>query len=243
MIDRSATTISADDVVDRLKRNLAYHTIVRKIAAQQAIDRAARERGISVDPDAIQAEAERIRLENRLEKAADTLKWLSDRTISVEDWEAGISDRLLSKALAEDLFESEVKSYFAQNKLNYDRLILYRIVVPYETLAQEIFYQIEEEEISFYEAAHLYDINEKRRYCCGFEGKVYRWSLSPDIAPALWSANVGEIIGPLQIEEQYHLFLIEEFIPAELKPEIHQAIIDKLFKEWLERELQYIFDR
>lgn len=241
MSDHCNLSISADDVVNHLKRNLAYKSVLRQIAARHAIAEAARERGIEVESDAIQAETDRVRREQRLEKASDTLEWLSQQQVTPEEWEAGICDRLLSKAVAKHLFAPEVETYFANHKLNYDLLILYRIIIPYETLAQEVFYQIEEEEISFYEAAHLYDISEQRRYLCGFEGKIYRWSLSPDVAPVLWSAMAGDVVGPIEIDDNYHLFLVEEFVPAELKPEVRMAIERKLFDEWIDRELQYAF--
>lgn len=242
MSDRSGSTIRGDEIVGRLKKNLMYRSVIRQIAAQATVNRVANERGISITTEDIEAEAERMRRDKRLEKASDTHKWLSEQMIAVEDWEAGIGDRLLSQALAKDLFDKEVESYFAQNKLDYDLLALYRIVVPNEALAQEIFYQVQEEEISFYEAAHLHDNNEMRRYCCGFEGKIYRWSLSADIAPTIWSAKIGEVIGPLQLEEMYHLFWVEDCVSATLTPDIRKAIIDKMFNDWLDRELQLILE-
>lgn len=231
--------VQPDEVVEYLKMSLVYKSIVKKIFSRNLVLRVASERNISVTPDVVQIETERMRRENRLEKAIDTLKWLNDQMISSDEWEAGINYRLLSKALAKDMFNSEVETQFNRNRLNYDVLILYRIVVPYETLAQEIYYQIEEEEISFFEAAHLYDMSEKRRHLCGFEGKIYRWSLSPDIAPTLWNAQEGEVVGPLQVDDKYHIFLVDEFIRPELNPELWQAITDKLFSEWLDREFKY----
>jgi len=73
--------------------------------------------------------------------------------------------------------------------------LLYQIVVPFERVAQQLFYQIEEQEISFYEAAHLYDIDEKRRHQCGFERKLYRRSLNPNIATILSRARLKEVLG------------------------------------------------
>jgi hypothetical protein len=39
-------------------------------------------------------------------------------------------------------------------------------------LAQELFYQLEEQEISFYEAAHLYDIDENGDICVVVQAKL-----------------------------------------------------------------------
>jgi parvulin-like peptidyl-prolyl isomerase len=241
MVDFHGIPIESEEIIDFLKREMLLKEVCQKIMSEKIIEKAAAERGITVTPEEIQTEADSIRYNNRLEKASDTLAWLVDQMVSADEWERGIATRLLAKKLAEHLFDREVEKYFAQNRLDFDQFILYQIVVPYQQLAQEIFYQIEEEEISFYEAAHLYDIDERRRYVCGYGGKVHRWNFPPDVAAAIFRSPVpvGEILGPLKTEEGYHLFRIEEFIQAELSPLQRQEIIDRLFKEWLESELNY----
>ena len=181
-----------------------------------------------------------MRREKRLEKASETMAWLAEQMIIPEDWEAGIRDRLLAEKLAEHIFGKDVEKMFAQNRLDFEQILLYQIIVPHESIAQELCYQIEESEISFYEAAHVYDIDEKRRQQCGCEGKIYRWSLKPDIAAFVFSAQLGEVIGPLQTEQGHHLFMLQEFIPAELTPERYKEILNTMFKQWLASELNYM---
>ncbi|AFY79851.1 peptidylprolyl isomerase [Oscillatoria acuminata] len=227
------------EIVDFLKKEISLKNIYKKILYQRMIERTAGERGITVTPEEIQAESDRFRTENRLEKAADTLAWLEDSMISPEDWEAGIRDRLLAKKLSQALFEKEAEKSFIENKVDFERILLYQIIVPYEKVARELFYQIEEQEISFYEAARLYDIDERRRLKCGYEGKILRSALKPDIAALVFRGHVGEVTGPIQSEQGYHLFLVEEFIGAELTPERRQNMISNLFKQWLEKEMIY----
>lgn len=240
MVNKSGTSVTNDEIVSFLKEQLQYKEFCQKILSQRAIHRAVQEREITVTSDEIQAEADRQRLVRRLEKASDTLAWLTDQRISPDDWEAGIQQGILAKKLAETLFASEVEKYFAQNRLDYEQVLLYQIIVPYERLARELFYQIEEEEISFYHAAHLYDIEKKRRELCGYEGQLNRRHLKADIAALVFGATPGEIIGPHQTDLGYHLFKVEEFIPAELTEEYSQKIIQKLFKEWLVSEVNYL---
>jgi len=228
-----------EEIIEFLKQEMLLKEFSQRIWYQKIINQAAQERGIIVAPEEIQEDADRLRREKRLEKAADTIAWLTDQMISPEDLEAGIHNHLLVKKLSEYLFYKEAEKYFAEKKLDFEQFIIYQIIVPYQQLAQEIFYEIEEEEISFYEAAHLYDIDEQRRYYCGYEGKMYRWSLKPDIASIVFSAPIGEIVGPLKTEQGYHIFMIQEFIQAELTPEVRQEIINKLFKQWLEGEFNY----
>ncbi len=99
---------------------------------------------------------------------------------------------------------------------------------------------MEEREISFYEAAHLFDINEKCRYLCGYEGRLYRSNFKPDIAEVIFNATQGQVIGPLQTEVGHHIVLVEEFISSELTPQRYQHILNQMFQQWLAMELNYI---
>lgn len=239
MHDNSAIPVNLDEILSLLKRNRQLKEIVYKVLSQNVINQTAQERGIAVTAQEVQAEADRQRREMRLEKASDTLAWLTEQMISPDDWEAGICDRLLTEKLAESLFAKEVEKFFAQNKIQFDQVLLYQIILPTESVAQELFYEIEEGEISFYQAAHLYDSDEKRRQQCGCEGTLYRWQLKPEIAAAVFNTSPKEVISPIQTPLGYHILMVEAFIPAELTPQRYQEIRDRLFQEWLTSEINY----
>ncbi|MDY7022400.1 MAG: peptidylprolyl isomerase [Cyanobacteriota bacterium] len=239
MVRLKNVPIEADKVVEYLKQELQMRDIQQGILCRQIVENAAGARSITISPEDIQHEADQFRYSNRLENASQTYEWLDKQLISADDWEDGIYQRLLSKKLAQHLFDQQVETYFAQNKIQYEQAILYRLLVPYQPLAQELFYQIEEEEISFFEAAHLYDTDERRRLACGFEGKLSRWQIKPELSAQVFAAGPRDLIGVIQSESGYELWMPEEFIPAKLTDEIRQQILDTLFQEWLESELNY----
>lgn len=239
MINFKGKIIQSDEIVLALKKNIRLKEICQKIFYQEIIHKAVEERGICITPEEVQAESDQQRYENRLFRASDTFAWLADQLITAEDWEAGIRDRLMAEKLAQALFASEVEKYFTEHQLDFDQVSLYQIIVPYEKLAQEIYYEIQEDEISFYEAAHIYDIDPKRRCQCGYEGKFFRWDLKPELSAIVFSAAIGSVIGPLVIDQASHLLMVEEFIPAELTEERHQEILNRMFNEWLMTELNY----
>ncbi|MGV0024079.1 peptidylprolyl isomerase [Phormidesmis priestleyi] len=243
MVNLLGASIESDEVVDFLRSTIQLRAVCEKLLYQRIVNQTAQERGLVITSEEIQAEADRQRREKRLEKSADTLAWLNEQLITADDWEAGICNQQLSQKLAEFLFHSEAERFFAQNRLDFEQVVLYQIIVPYYTLAQELFYQIEEAEISFYEAAHLYDIDEQRRRQCGFEGVLYRWSLQPELAAVIFGANAGEIVRPVQTDRGYHLLMVEEFVSAQLTTETHQEIVQRLFQEWLESELSYLHNQ
>ena len=140
------------------------------------------------------------------------------------------------------LFAKEVESFFLKNNQNFEQIIFYQIIVDSQKLAQELYYQIEEGEISFYDAAHLYDIDDKRRQKCGYEGKVYRCSIEADIAAIVFTTIPSQLIGPVKTDQGYHLLMVEEFISAELSPEKYQEILNNMFQQWLAAELDYMLN-
>ena len=242
MVKFKSVEIELTEIEEYLKHKLQLEEVCCEILHQKIVAEAASSRNIVVTEEEIQTEANKIRCSLRLEKAADTLAWLEDNLLDPDGWEISLTNQIIAEKLAKNLFDSKAEEHFAQNRLNYDRFVLYQLVVPYEKLAQELFYQIEEEEISFYQAAHLYDLDEQRRYVCGYEGKVHRWNYPPDIAAAVFKTPiaVGEVIGPIKSERGYHLFKIEDYIPAKLTPKIRQEIINEMFTGWLDSELNYL---
>ncbi|GAB4531702.1 MAG: hypothetical protein Tsb0014_15450 [Pleurocapsa sp.] len=243
-IDFYNITLETDEIIAFLRQKMTLRESCHQIIAQRIVAQAADYRNIAVTPEEIQAEANKVRHSKRLEKASDTVAWLQEQMISADEWETSIQKRLLEQKLAKNLFDKKVESYFAQNRLSFERFIIYQIIVPYEQLAQELYYQIEEEEISFYEAAHLYNSNETLRYVCGYGGKTHRLNFAPNVAAILFQDPIplGVLLGPVKTEEGYHLFKVEEYIPAELTEEVRQEIINLLFKQWLDNEFNYMIN-
>ncbi|PAX55872.1 peptidylprolyl isomerase [Brunnivagina elsteri] len=240
MVILEGNIIQPEEIIASLKKDIQLKNLCYSVLYHKIITEAAQNRGITISKYEIQSEIERLKRDNNLVENTHYLTWLTEQLIAPEDWEESICNRLQAKKLAECLFAKEVEKYFSENQQDFEQVLLYRIVVPYTQLAREISYQIQEDEMSFYEAAHLYDIDTKRRYSCGYEGKFYRGDLDQDFAQILFKSRPGEIIGPLKIEQTSHLLLAEEIIPAELTPEIYQEILNHFFKQWLDAQLKLL---
>jgi parvulin-like peptidyl-prolyl isomerase len=238
----SKIVIELEEVVSFLKHEMKLKEVYNSILSQRAIALAASERELSVSNDEIQREADKQRRELRLEKASDTVAWLNEQMATPEEWETGIRFSLLAQKLAENMFGKEVEKFFIQNRSEFEQIILYQMIVANDKLAQELYFQIEEGEVSFFAAAHEYDIDEIRRQKCGYEGKLYPWQIEPDIASIIFNTSPQQLIGPFRTEQGYHLFFVEELIPAELTPQRYQEILNHMFKQWLNIELENILN-
>ncbi|AFZ43297.1 hypothetical protein PCC7418_1091 [Halothece sp. PCC 7418] len=240
MINVSGEIIEAEEIVAFLKRQVQLKQTCTKILHQKIIQQAIQDHQLEISAEEIQAEADKIRHQMHLEQAEDTFAWLNDELITPEDWEAGIYEDLAAHKLANHLFSQAVTDLFNQNQHQFEQILLYEMILADEKLAWEIFYQIEEEELSFYQAAHLYDVDPERRIQCGYVGKVHRHDLKPNIATLVFQAIPGSVITPFASEQGYHIFLVEKFIQPELTNEIYQMLLDEMFQDWLAQELDYM---
>ena len=237
MIDFAGADIQLENVVDLLKRELSLHTICRQLMYQKIIRAKAEEFNITVTEDEIQTDADRMRRELQLESAQKTIEWLQEKMITADDWENSIHDRLLTQKVADVMFGETSNREFNQRKLDYEKVLLYKILLPSSHLAQELAYQIEEEEISFFEAAHRYDTDTVRRRCCGYEGEVSRWALEPEVAASIFGAPSQTVVGPIELGSMYGLFFVDEFVEPTLDESVYRSICDRFFYEWLDTEI------
>jgi parvulin-like peptidyl-prolyl isomerase len=236
---RNFFDVTAADMVHCLKKQFQYQSTCQSISANRLIKQVALDRGLQVSDLDIQMEADRFRHANGLEHAADTLNWLKAQQITPELWEESIRDRLLSDRLAHHLFDQDVERTFAENRVIYEQVALYQLVVPYEKLAMELFYQIDQSEISFYRAAHLYDIDPVRRRHCGFEGLLVRGQIEPRLSSIVFGSEPQQVTQPIQLDNSYHLIWVEEFLAAALTDQIRQELLDQLFQTWVTNELNH----
>ena len=219
-----------------LQQTFQFKQIKDALLHQEIIAWHAEQKGVEVTPEDVQIESDQFRRQYHLEKASDTLAWLSKEQTSTEDFEEGLQKKVLRRKLAEHLFSQKAEQVFVENQLEYDRAVLYQITFSSEALASELLYRIQDQEISFFEAAHQFDTDEQRARRCGYEGEVSRWEMKPDLAAAAFGTPIGEIAGPVANDQGWHLLLVNCILPSELSPALHQKLIEDLFKHWLEQE-------
>jgi parvulin-like peptidyl-prolyl isomerase len=239
MVNLAPFGLKSEDIIDFLKQQKDFPELLRNFFGQQIIKKFAQNNNITLTLEEIQRQCTDFRSEHDLENSSDFITWLAERGISYQTWEQTMSDRLLGNKVAEHLFSSQVESYFLEHQEDFEKILLYQIVVPFERIANDLFYQIEEQELSFFEAAHLYDLDQRRRLICGYEGWIPLSELPPEFIDPILNGNLGELISPIKTAAGYHLLLVEEVKEAKLTPEIRTKILNHLFEDWLKVEVNY----
>ena len=104
--------------------------------------------------------------------------------------------------------------------------------------AIEQFYALQEREITFIEVARRYILEPDLRRQYGYRGVVPRTALNSAISAAVFASEPPQILKPLVVGKNTHLILVEEIIEPQLNESLRGQILNLLFSDWLEKQLQ-----
>ena len=230
-------TISPTEIAKYLKLSFKISDIIQEIEKQQLIEKIARDKEIIITEEELQKTADRFRFQNNLLSSQDTLKWLKKHDLSIEEFEKSLYNTALYNKVAQYMVGDRVEPYFYEHQLDYTQAIIYQIVLKDFDLALELFYSIQERELSFWDAAHQYIKDTELRRCGGYQGIVTRSQLKPEISAAVFASSPPEILKPIQINKKTYLILVEEIVQLELDKQLRDRITTKLFEQWLKKQM------
>lgn len=238
MISTTSTIeISDRDLIHEAKLAGRVPNLVQGIIRRQIIGAQVFKAGIEPSTVELQQAADQFRLVNRLESAEATNKWLQENHLSVDDFEEIVTQDLLTSKLAQYLFANQVEQFFYQNLLDYSAATFYEIILEDRDLAMELFYSLQEGDLSFADVAQQYISDPEFSRRGGYVGTVGRKQLRPEISAAIFAAKPPEIIKPIITSVGVHLIQVAEIIEPKLDERLHQKILADLFDRWLKEKV------
>ncbi len=225
--------ISDRDLIYEAKLKGKIPELMQGVARRKTIECHVKQAGIDPTVEDLQAAADRFRLIHQLESTEATKKWLGERFLSLDDFEDIITQNLLSQRLAEHLFGDCVEKLFYQNLLDYSAATIYEAILEDYDLAMEIYYSLQEGDLSFTDVAHQYITAPELRRRGGYVGKVVRKQLRPELAAAIFAVKQPQLLEPIVTAVGIHLIQVEEIIEPQLDEPLHQQILTELFDRWL----------
>ncbi|HEY9800010.1 MAG TPA: peptidylprolyl isomerase [Leptolyngbyaceae cyanobacterium] len=230
-------TILSKDILEQVKLSCQIPTVVEAIATRKIIKAAANQVGIKTEAEELQQAANSLRQANKLLKAEDTWEWLEKHHLSLDDFEELAYTNLLSKKLAIHLFGNEVERIFYEHQLDYTGAVIYQVILDDEDLALELFYALQEGEITFQELARQYIQEPEIRRAGGYLGIQRRAEMKAEIAAAVFAATPPQILKPIMTQKGVHLIRVEEIIQPQLDEQLRVKILGDLFTNWLKQQI------
>lgn len=233
-------SFSAESILHYIKLSCRIPEIIEAMTHRQIITTTAQQLGIQIEKTELQQAADDLRLANNLLKAEDTWIWLQKYYLSLDNFEELAMFNLLSTKLANHLFAEQVEPFFYEHQLDYAAAVTYEVMLDDEDLAWELFYALQENEISFQDIARQYIQDPEQRRTGGYCGIQQRSNLRPEIAASVFGAHPPQVLKPIVTQKGVYLILVEEIIQPELSELLRLRILQDMFSAWLKQQAEEV---
>ena len=145
-----------------------------------------------------------------------TTQWFNREAITADDFAAGLERDLLVEKLRRTIAEPRLQEVFNANTARFARVRLKRILVATEAEAREVIDDVANGRSTFEDAAEQKSLDLVTKNAGGDAGIVRRVDLASQLGDAIFGAEAGKLVGPVQAGQGFLVFRVEEFLPAEL---------------------------
>lgn len=232
-------TISLSQAIGYLKASGKFGIFLAEILRQHILENEVAEiEAIDIDVSELEQTIVNFRINNQLLDQNTFQTWLVKNGISYDNFLQGITNDLKLDKLKAKISQPKLEEYYQQQKPFFDRVVLSRIILNDRELAKKLKNEVLVDKSQFEALAREYSLTDDR-LVNGMMGLVSRGTLPDILKNNVDFAKVGEIIGPLEIEGNYGLFRVEQFLDSSLDdPKVKQELQNQLFEQWLQEKLQ-----
>ena len=237
-IDEQA--ISTQQLLNYLRSSGKLGPFIGEVLRQYVIEKELQNNnGKRIDPEKVEQAIIEFRLNNQLSEPDAFHSWLNQNGLDFASFHHQVTSRLEQERLKDQLATSRLEDYFMERKLFLDRVVLSRIMVDSQELAEELRSQIDEG-ASFERLAQEYSLSEDR-IVNGMMGPVGRGTLPDKLRAAIDLAKPGELLGPLELDNRFILFRVDKVLPASLEDEqLREILKNELFERWIIEKIRVL---
>lgn len=233
--------ITEEDFILHLKLNHQFSPLLESMIKDKVTIHAAKKRKLEATVEEMQKTADDFRLTLGLHRAQDTFAWLELLGVSVDQFENFINEQLLKSQMIKVVTpKAAVEEYFKLNSPKFDTVDIYRIVTDSEDKAKEVVALLEESPDSADEIVEEFSSEDQSQGECKKMNAVGRDQLEDEISAKVFSANVGDVLGPFQMKGQalYEVILVVDNHPAELSEAVRDQIVKTIYNDWLQKRFE-----
>ena len=230
----SLKPVTDSDVLTHLRQTQQLASITRQVEQAHLIGQLCQQLDLHVLDDDLQRAGDAFRRDHKLLGIPATLAWLTNQHITAEDWTEGIRQQLLRQQLAEHLFGSMIDDSYMSDRNLFRRVALSQIVVRDLATAQQLAQPLQQQPASLSALALEYSQSRPSKDQGGFVGIHYLMDFAPEIVEAITDHSAGDIVGPVESQQGYHLFRIDKWFAPNLNEETRQTLLTKMLQNWLE---------
>lgn len=228
--------VSLSQALKYLQTSGKLQPFIVEILKQNILEKELDKEELNINPGVIEQAIIDFRLQQQLTDPNNFQEWLVNNGLDYPTFHQQVVYNFKIEQLKKNVTAPRIQEFFIEQKLFLDRVVISRIVVQNKDLAEELKSQILEG-ARFEQLAQEYSVTEDR-VVNGMMGPISRGQLPDALRALIELASPGEVIGPIEIEQWYCLFRIEQFLPAALEGQVKQELENQLFEQWLGEKMQ-----
>lgn len=175
--------------------------------------------------------------QNQLASEEQVQAWLEHHNMSREELKKFVVKKLKIAKYKEITWGEKVESYFLKRKPQLDRVVYSLIRTDKPEIAQELYFRIREGESTFSDLATEYSQGLEAQ-TGGLIGPVEMTAPHPKIAQMLSTSQPGQVLPPTRVGDWLVIVRLENYLSAKLDPSMRQRMLDEMFREWIQQEIQ-----
>lgn len=226
--------------------------------------------GLQLSPEVLEQSLIDFRVERELADPQAFQVWLDSNGVSYETFRQQYIWYFTCERLKLWLSQSRLQNYFEQRKPFLDQVILSWAAVTTKELADTLRHQIEAgttfEQLNYEKSAiQIVEASEQKHS----HPLLQPWKRFTEVVPefdnaedvleiaiaesfslaeipeelraAIDQTQPGDLIGPLLMDDDWYVFQVDEFLPAELDEELETQLRDEIFAQWLTERVSAMF--
>ncbi len=226
-------TITAEEVIPLLVGYRMLPQFVGEMIIDQAIA------AIDCTPEEKTIACQEFGGQNHLTTDAKRQAWLQQHCMTPEQLDNLAVRQLKLEKFKQATWGNKVESYFLKRKRQLDRVVYSALRTQDAGVARELYFRIQEGEQSFAELAREYSQGPEAQ-TGGLIGPVELSIPHPVLAQILSTSQPGQLWPPTHLEEWVVIVRLEKFLPAQLDEPMRQRLLNELFANWLQEQIQQL---
>jgi putative peptide maturation system protein len=159
--------------------------------------------------------------------------WLQGRGWTGDDLEHEIRRQLIASKLRKQIVGGEIESYFAGHRRELDTATFVRVRFATHKEARKIANRLARSAVGLSEVAEEAIVTGAITTARSEIATVRHRDLASAYAESVFAASPGQVLGPFECSDGYHVVRVLRIAPAKLDESTREAITRILFDEWL----------
>lgn len=178
-----------------------------------------------------------FRLDYQLMDVDEFHQWLVDRGTDYETFRQQFIWDLAVQALKNQICQPQLQAVFLERKSSFDQAVLSWIGVNTEAEAQSLHQQLAAG--TEFEQLAAKCLRSQQLGNLTTLSEVLNWEELPEeLRGAIQVAQLGTVIGPVEIDAHWYLVRMEDWLPAELDDELEEQLTNEIFEQWLTEKVE-----